>query len=66
MRLPISEGFDQLDFFAMDNFTVSIYRDGMEIAFIGCRWIEIEETLSGGDRLLQKTVLTANKREVVL
>lgn len=62
VRLPISEGFDELDFFALDNFTVSIHRNGVEIAFIGCRWIEIEETLSNGERLLQKAVLIAKRR----
>lgn len=64
VRLPISEGFDKLDFFALDNFTVSIHRDGMEIAFIGCRWTEIEETLSSGERLLQKAVLASIRRGV--
>ena len=64
VRLPIGEGFDTLDFFTLDNFTVSIHRDGVETGFTGCRWSEIEETLSGGERLVQKVILTATGRGV--
>ena len=64
IRLPIGEGFDRLDFFSLDNFTVSIHRDGVEVEFTGCRWSDIEETLSGNQRMLQKVVLTATGRGV--
>ena len=64
IRLPVSIGFDQLDFFTLDNFTLSLYRDGQEIGYPGCRWIEIEEVLSGGERLVQKAVLKATGRGV--
>lgn len=64
VRLPVSEGFDQLDFFTMDNFTFSMYRDGQEIGYTGCRWTQVEETLSGGEHLVQKAVLTATGRGV--
>lgn len=64
IRLPIGEGFDRLDFFSLDNFTVSIHRDGVEIGFTGCRWSEVEETLSGNQRMLQRVILTATGREV--
>lgn len=64
MRLPVNEEFDIADFFAMDHFSVSITRDGVETAFLGCRWIEIEETLEAGERILQKVVLAAKSRGV--
>ena len=64
VRLPVSEGFETLDFFTMDDFTFSMYRDGKEIGYTGCRWTQVEETLSGGERLVQKAVLTATGRGV--
>lgn len=66
IHMTTQEGFDILDFFEMEDFAVVLKRDGRTVTFSDCNWVEVEESLSGEDRLLQKAVLVARERSVAL